>query len=70
MARQSRTSPAATAQDLNAEMRKSGWTVVKRVVPYLWPDGMAWVKWRVVIALGMFHGLFVLQGHFLLFVNG
>ncbi len=28
-----------------------GWGVIKRVVPYLWPDGENWVKRRVVIAL-------------------
>ena len=25
--------------------------VVRRVLPYLWPKGQAWVKWRVTIAL-------------------
>ena len=25
--------------------------VVRRVLPYLWPEGQAWVKWRVVIAV-------------------
>ena len=25
--------------------------VVRRVLPYLWPKGQAWVKWRVVIAV-------------------
>ena len=25
--------------------------VVMRVLPYLWPKGQAWVKWRVVIAV-------------------
>ncbi|MCY4333869.1 MAG: ABC transporter ATP-binding protein/permease [Litoreibacter sp.] len=37
---------------LNQDLRKDGWRVVKRVIPYLWPDGKAWVKRRVVIALG------------------
>ncbi len=36
---------------LNQDLRKDGWRVVKRVIPYLWPDGEAWVKRRVVIAL-------------------
>ena len=25
--------------------------VVRRVLPYLWPKGQAWVKWRVVVAV-------------------
>ena len=36
---------------LNQDLRKDGWRVVKRVIPYLWPDGEGWVKRRVVIAL-------------------
>ncbi len=35
------------------EDQRSGWRTVKRVVPYLWPDGQSWVKRRVVIALAM-----------------
>ncbi len=31
--------------------RKSGWRTIRRVAPYLWPEGQAWVKWRVVLAL-------------------
>ncbi len=34
-----------------AEARASGWRTVRRVVPYLWPDGQGWVKRRVVLAL-------------------
>ena len=34
-----------------AEARASGWRTIKRVAPYLWPDGQAWVKHRVVWAL-------------------
>ena len=30
-----------------------GWTVIRRVIPYLWPDGQAWVKRRVVAALAV-----------------
>ena len=30
-----------------------GWGVIKRVVPYLWPEGQSWVKRRVVIALAV-----------------
>ena len=31
--------------------RKVEIRVIKRVVPYLWPEGQPWVKWRVVIAV-------------------
>ncbi len=33
--------------------KRSGIRTIRRVIPYLWPNekGMAWVKWRVVIAL-------------------
>ncbi len=31
--------------------RESGWRVVRKVVPYLWPEGQAWVKQRVILAL-------------------
>ncbi|MEO1137856.1 MAG: ABC transporter ATP-binding protein/permease [Pseudomonadota bacterium] len=29
----------------------NGWRVIRRVAPYLWPDGQGWVKRRVVLAL-------------------
>jgi len=29
----------------------SGWQTLRRVAPYLWPDGQGWVKRRVVLAL-------------------
>ena len=25
--------------------------VIKRVIPYLWPEGQSWVKWRVIISV-------------------
>ena len=31
--------------------RHSGWTTVRRVMPYLWPPDEPWVRRRVVIAL-------------------
>lgn len=34
------------------EERRSGWRTIRRVGPYLWPDGQTWAKRRVVIALG------------------
>ncbi|MBT8410805.1 MAG: ABC transporter ATP-binding protein/permease [Octadecabacter sp.] len=30
-----------------------GWRVIKRVIPYLWPDDQPWVKRRVVAALSV-----------------
>ena len=35
------------------EGNASGWQTIRRVLPYLWPDGQAWVKRRVVAALLM-----------------
>ena len=37
--------------DAAAQARSSGWKIVRRVGPYLWPNGQAWVKQRVVLAL-------------------
>ncbi len=31
--------------------RQGGWNTIKRVLPYLWPEGETWVKRRVVLAL-------------------
>ena len=33
--------------------QSEGWRIVKRVAPYIWPEGAPWVKRRVVIALIM-----------------
>jgi len=33
--------------------RQSGWRTIRKVAPYLWPEDQAWVKWRVVISLGL-----------------
>jgi len=35
-----------------AKRQASGLRTIRKVIPYLWPKGQAWVKWRVVIALG------------------
>ncbi len=40
----------ATSADI-PEQSASGWVTIRRVIPYLWPDGQAWVKRRVVAAL-------------------
>ncbi|EPX79263.1 ABC transporter, ATP-binding protein/permease protein [Litoreibacter arenae DSM 19593] len=36
---------------MQQDLRKDGFNVVRKVIPYLWPDGEAWVKRRVVFAL-------------------
>ncbi len=41
-----------TSANLNNDQIQ-GWKVVKRVLPYLWPDEAPWVKYRVVAALSV-----------------
>jgi ABC-type transport system involved in Fe-S cluster assembly fused permease/ATPase subunit len=43
------TTTATTADLVKAPA--SGWQTMKRIGPYLWPEGQAWVKRRVVAAL-------------------
>ena len=31
----------------------TGWAIIRRVMPYLWPEGQGWVKRRVTAALAM-----------------
>ena len=45
-----RTTSTATSADMHTR-NGSGWQTLRRVAPYLWPDGQAWVKRRVVLAL-------------------
>ena len=45
-----RTTSTATSAD-KGTARAPALTTLRRVVPYLWPDGQPWVKRRVVIAL-------------------
>ncbi|MFT6945557.1 MAG: ABC-type multidrug transport system fused ATPase/permease subunit, partial [Yoonia sp.] len=33
------------------DAKVQGWGVIKRVAPYLWPEGETWVKRRVVVAI-------------------
>jgi ABC-type transport system involved in Fe-S cluster assembly fused permease/ATPase subunit len=40
----------ATSADMQ-KAKASGWQTLRRVAPYLWPDGQPWVKRRVVLAL-------------------
>ena len=39
------------SDDVEKQERASGVRTVKRVIPYLWPDGEVWVKRRVLIAM-------------------
>ena len=39
-----------TADNLN-DKEIQGWNVIRRVAPYLWPEGETWVKQRVIAAL-------------------
>ena len=45
-----RPSNGATSAD-STEGHANGWQTMKRVAPYLWPEGEAWVKRRVVAAM-------------------
>ncbi|MES2664974.1 MAG: ABC transporter ATP-binding protein/permease [Pseudomonadota bacterium] len=47
-----RATSTATSAD-QPDRPSSGWQTILRVLPYLWPDGQAWVKRRVVIAMLM-----------------
>ncbi|MEM9605507.1 MAG: ABC transporter ATP-binding protein/permease [Pseudomonadota bacterium] len=41
-----------TEQPFEAQAaRRSGWRIIRRLAPYLWPKGEAWVKRRVVLAI-------------------
>ena len=43
-------SATATAAELNTRPA-NGWATMRRVGPYLWPEGETWVKVRVVLAM-------------------
>ncbi len=47
MRRVTRTATSADA----ADRPTSGWQTIRRVLPYLWPEGQSWVKRRVVLAM-------------------
>jgi len=44
---------AKTPVPSDTEKPASGWQTIRRVLPYLWPEGEGWVKRRVVGALLM-----------------
>ncbi|WP_305970589.1 MULTISPECIES: ABC transporter ATP-binding protein/permease [unclassified Mameliella] len=43
---------SSTDAQIARDERRSGWRTIRRVGPYLWPEGQTWAKRRVVIALG------------------
>ena len=45
--------PPDSSAEIAREERRSGLRTIRRVIPYLWPDGQAWVKRRVVIAMAL-----------------
>ncbi|NBZ87590.1 ABCB family ABC transporter ATP-binding protein/permease [Stagnihabitans tardus] len=45
-----RVTTSATSEDM-VKAPANGWQTMKRVAPYLWPEGEAWVKRRVILAL-------------------
>jgi ATP-binding cassette subfamily B protein len=45
-----RLTSTATSADAD-KTQANGWTTIRRVAPYLWPEGEIWVKRRVVFAL-------------------
>lgn len=44
-------SDTTSKTDSAAQARASGWRTVRRVAPYMWPQGQGWVKRRVVLAM-------------------
>ncbi|MEM9550852.1 MAG: ABC transporter ATP-binding protein/permease [Pseudomonadota bacterium] len=42
---------SVTTDPTTLQERRSGLRTIRRVIPYLWPDGETWVKRRVVLAL-------------------
>ncbi len=45
--------PPDSADPSAAQERRSGLRTIRKVGPYLWPEGQTWVKRRVVIALAL-----------------
>ncbi|WP_132950748.1 ABCB family ABC transporter ATP-binding protein/permease [Rhodovulum bhavnagarense] len=43
--------PRPTTADLSKFDRAQGMRTIRKVLPYLWPDGQGWVKRRVVLAM-------------------
>ena len=41
----------ASPEELERHRDRSGWSIIRQVAPYLWPEGQGWVKRRVVWAM-------------------
>ena len=48
-----RSAPTHSDDSVTDAERRSGWRTLRKVAPYLWPEGEAWVKRRVVLAMAM-----------------
>ncbi|MBO9452013.1 ABC transporter ATP-binding protein/permease [Tropicibacter sp. R16_0] len=48
-----RSAPTHSDDTVSDAERRSGWRTIRKVAPYLWPDGEGWVKRRVVLAMVM-----------------
>ena len=42
---------ATASEDEISRQKGSGSRTIRKVLPYLWPEGQFWVKWRVVVAM-------------------
>jgi len=45
--------PDTSAKPDKGAERRSGMRTIRRVIPYMWTKDPAWVRWRVVLAMGM-----------------
>jgi ATP-binding cassette, subfamily B, heavy metal transporter len=45
--------PDTSAKPDKGAERRSGMRTIRRVIPYLWTKDPRWVRWRVVLAMGM-----------------
>ncbi len=45
--------PDTPAKSDSGAERRSGMRTIRRVIPYMWTRDPAWVRWRVVLAMGM-----------------
>ena len=41
----------ASDEELARHEQRSGWMIIRRVIPYLWPKGQAGIKWRVLTSM-------------------
>ncbi len=41
----------ASDEELERAKDRNGWLIIRKVLPYLWPEGQTWVKRRVILAV-------------------